>query len=70
MTEQVEFMAGDTTQPLDIDITLDTFEEADEQFQVYLHDPDTGEALGDMHKGIVTIFDDDGVSCKYTNITS
>ena len=57
----VSFEAGQLTATVTINITPDDLLEADEQFQVYLYDPDTAEALGDLHKAIVTIFDDD---CK------
>ena len=58
----VEFNAGQLTKTVTIDITPDDLVESDEQFQVYLYDPDTAEALGDLHKAIVTIYDDD---CKF-----
>ena len=57
----VDFNAGQSTGTVTIDITPDDLLESDEQFQVYLYDPDTAEALGDLHKAIVTIYDDD---CK------
>ncbi|XP_072051646.1 uncharacterized protein [Amphiura filiformis] len=59
---QVDFDPGQSVETVTIDITHDTLVEGDEQFQVYLYDPDTAEALGDLHKAIVTIYDDDDSS--------
>ena len=46
-------------------ILTDTIFEADEQFRVELFNPDTAEALGDIQKAIVTIYDDDNEACKF-----
>ncbi|XP_072023298.1 uncharacterized protein [Amphiura filiformis] len=62
VTMQVDFAVGQPVATVTIDITHDVFVEGDEQFQVYLYDPDTAEALGDLHKAIVTIYDDDDSS--------
>ncbi|XP_072023313.1 FRAS1-related extracellular matrix protein 3-like [Amphiura filiformis] len=59
---QVGFAADIFMETVTIDITHDLLVEGDEQFQVYLYDPDTAEALGDLHKAIVTIYDDDDSS--------
>ncbi|XP_072023585.1 uncharacterized protein [Amphiura filiformis] len=59
---KVDFAIGQPVETVTIDITHDLDVEGDEQFQVYLYDPDTAEALGDLHKAIVTIYDDDDSS--------
>ncbi len=56
---QVDFDMGDFEETVTVMITHDVLVEGDEQFDVYLYDPDTGEALGDMYRATVTIYDDD-----------
>ncbi|XP_072017220.1 uncharacterized protein [Amphiura filiformis] len=56
---RVEFDPNQSFEIVEIPINPDLIVEGDEQFQVYLHDPDTAEALGDMQKAIVTIYNDD-----------
>ncbi len=61
---QVDFDVDEFEQTVTIMITHDELVEGDEQFEVFLYDPDTAEALGDMYRATVTIYDDDD-SCKY-----
>ena len=62
---QVMFMANQASATVDITITPDIIFEADEQFRVELFNPDTAEALGDIDKAIVTIYDDDNEASKF-----
>ncbi len=56
---QVDFIADQETATVDIAIQGDIDIEGHEQFIVYLYDPDTAEALGDLNKAIITIYDND-----------
>ena len=65
-SHQVDFNPDDSTKDVQITIYPDDLYEADEQFQVFMHDTDTAEALGALNKAIVTILDDD--NCTYLKI--
>ncbi|XP_072033190.1 adhesion G-protein coupled receptor V1-like [Amphiura filiformis] len=55
----IDFNSGVSEVNVPISILQDDLVEADEVLYVSLLDPSTGESLGDLHKGTVTIFDDD-----------
>ena len=58
----MNFDPGADVQTVVVPVTIlqDNFVEKDEVFFVMLSNPSTREALGNLHKGTVTIFDDDG----------
>ena len=65
---QVTFTPMQPMATVDIMITTDIIFEADEQFRVELYNPDIAEALGDINKAIVTIYDDDSEASKFALI--
>ena len=56
----VNFDPGVDVQTVPVTILQDDFVDKNEVFFVMLSNPSTREALGNLHKGTVTIFDDDG----------
>ena len=60
----VNFNPNVDVQTVPVAIRQDNFVEKDEVFFVMLSNPSTGEALGNLHKGTVTIFDDDGKAIR------
>ncbi len=57
----VEFKAGETVKPVEVDIVDDGSEETDETFKVVLSNPSSGaEIAADSGEAKVTIVDDDG----------